>query len=107
MNRKLLILFSIFLMLNLMDTITTYVGLTSRKAVEINPFQENLNAEGISVQFVLIKNVVLPFILFVLSYFCLERVRGNYRVPYYVILVAVIGYYCFVVGNNFLVLGGK
>jgi hypothetical protein len=107
MNRKLLVLFSIFLMLNILDTVTTYVGLTSRKATEINPLQQNLNSEGISVQFVLIKNVVLPLILCVLSHTCLKRVTGHYRIPYYTILVAVIVYYCFVVGNNFIVLGGK
>jgi len=94
-------------MLNIMDTVTTYIGLTSRKATEINPLHENLNSEGISVQFVLIKNVVLPSILYVLSHTCLERVTGHHRVPYYAILVAVIVYYCFVVGNNLIVLGGK
>ena len=107
MNHKLLILFSIFLMLNLMDTVTTYVGLTSRKATEINPFHENLNSEGISVQFVLIKNVALPIILCVLTHTCLQKVKGHYRFPYYAILIAVIVYYCFVVGNNLIVLGGK
>ena len=107
MNHKLLILFSIFLMLNVTDTITTYMGLTSLKATEVNPLHENLNSEGISVQFVLIKNVVLPSILCVLSLTCLERVEGRYRIPYYAILVAVIVYYCFVVGNNLIVLGGK
>ena len=107
MNRKLLILFSIFLMLNTMDTVTTYIGLTSRKATEINSLHENLNSEGIPVQFVLIKNVVLPSILYILVHSCLERVTGNHRIPYYAILVAVIVYYCFVVGNNLVVLGEK
>jgi len=105
MNRKLLILFSIFLTLNIMDTVTTYIGLASRKATEINSLHENLNSEGISVQFILIKNVVLPSILYALSHTCLERVTGNYRIPYYAILVVVIVCYCFVVGNNLIVLG--
>lgn len=88
-----------------MDTVTTYVGLTSRKATEVNPLHKNLNLEGISVEFVLIKNVVLPSLLYVLSVTCLERVTGRYRIPYYTILVALIVYYCFVVGNNLIVLG--
>jgi len=107
MNHKLLILFSIFLVLNIMDTVTTYMGLTSRNATEINPLHENLNSEGISAQFILIKNVVLPSMLCVLIHTCLERVKGHYRFPYYAILIAVIVYYCFVVGNNLIVLGGK
>jgi len=105
MNLRLLFLFSIFLTLNIMDTVTTYIGLTSSKATEINPFHENLNSEGISIQFILIKNVVLPSMLYFLSHTCLERITGHYRIPYYAILVAVIVYYCFVVGNNLIVLG--
>lgn len=87
-----------------MDTATTHIGLSSRKATEINPLHENLNSEGISVQFVLIKNVAFPSILFVLCHTCLKRVNGHYRIPYYVILASVIVYYCFVVGNNLAVL---
>jgi len=94
-------------MLNTMDTVTTYIGLTSRKATEINSLHANLNSEGIPVQFVLIKNVVLPSILYILVHSCLERVTGNHRIPYYAILVDVIVYYCFVVGNNLVVLGEK
>ena len=104
-NHKLLILFSIFLMLNTVDTVTTYIGLTSRKATEINPLHENLNSEGIPMQFVLIKNVVLPSILYILIHTCLKRVKGNHKIPYYTILLAIIIYYCFVVGNNLMVLG--
>jgi len=107
MNRKLLVLFSIFLILNILDAVTTYVGLTSRKATEINPLHQNLNTEGISGQFVLIKNIVLPSMLYILSYACLERVRGKYRIPYYAILIGVIICYCFVVGNNLIVLMGN
>lgn len=107
MNHRLLVLFSLLIMLIILDTVTTYVGLTSRKATEINPLHENLNSEGMSVQFILIKNVFLPSMLCVLSYICLERVKGYYRFPYYALLVFVIVYYCFVVGNNLAVLGGK
>jgi len=88
-----------------MDTAMTYIGLASRKATEINPFHENLNLEGISVQFVLVKNVVLPLLLLALSHTCLKRVHGHYRIPYYAILVVIVVYYCFVVGNNLMVLG--
>lgn len=94
-------------MLNITDVVTTYTGLTNRKATEINPLHENLNSEGISVQFVLIKNLALPLIFYVLCHTCLERVTGKHRIPYYAVLVAVIVYYCFVVGNNLMVLGGN
>jgi len=100
MDQRLLILFSIFLMLNIMDTVTTYIGLTNGKATEVNPFHKSLNTKGIRTQFVLVKNVVVPLIFCVFFYACLKVVTGYYRTPYYAILIGLIIYYLAVVINN-------
>jgi len=101
---RLLILFAVFLVLNILDTATTFVGLANGKATEINPFHKTLNSKGISPQFVLIKNVVVPLIFCVLLYACLKVVTGQYRIPYYTILIGLIIFYLAVVMNNLKVI---
>jgi len=101
---KLLILFAVFLVLNVFDTVTTVVGLANGKATEINPFHKSLNSKGISLQFVLIKNVVVPLIFCVLLYACLKVVTGQYRIPYYTTLMGLIIFYLAVVMNNLKVI---
>ena len=103
MNR-LLILSAVFLTLNILDTATTVVGLANGKATEINPFHKSLNSKGISLQFVLIKNVVVPLIFCVLLYSCLKVVTGQHRIPYYTILIGLIIFYLAVVMNNLKVI---
>lgn len=103
MNR-LLILFTMFLLLNSFDTVTTFMGLTSGKAVEINPIHESLNISGISFEFILMKNLVVPLVFCVSLYACLRVVTGRYRIPYYAILIGLIIYYLIVVINNLKVI---
>ena len=100
---KLLILFAVFLVLNSLDTVTTFIGLANGKATETNPFQKSLNLKGIRLQFVLIKNVV-PLIFCVLLYACLKVITGQYRIPYYTILIGLITFYLAVIINNLKVI---
>ena len=101
---KLLILFTVFLVLNGLDTVTTFIGLTNGKATEINPFHKSLNTEGIQTQFVLIKNLVVPLIFCVFLHACLKVVTGHYRIPYYTILMGLTIFYLAVVINNLKVI---
>jgi len=101
---RLLILFTVFLVLNSLDTVTTFVGLTNGKATEINPFHTSLNMKGIDMQFVLIKNVVVPLIFCVFLYACLKVVTGHYKIPYYTILIGLTIFYLAVVINNLKVI---
>ena len=100
---KLLILFAVFFVLNSLDTVTTFIGLANGKATEINPFHKSLNSKGMRLQFVLIKNVV-PLIFCVLLYACLKFVTGQYRIPYYTILIGLIIFYLTVIVNNLRVI---
>lgn len=101
---KLLILFAVFLVLNSLDTVTTLIGLANGKAIEINPFHKSLNVKGTPLQFVLIKNVVVPLIFCASLYACLKVVTGQYRIPYYTILVGLITFYLVVIINNLKVI---
>ena len=102
--KKLLILFMMFLVLNILDTVTTFTGLTSGKAIEMNPFHKSLNVKGMDAQFVLMKNVVVPLIFCTLLHVCLKVVTGHYRLPYYAILVGLTVFYLAVVFNNLVVI---
>ena len=101
---KLLILLAVFLVLNSLDTVTTFIGLATGKATEINPFHKSLNSKGINLQFVLIKNIVVPLIFCILLYSCLKIITGQYRIPYYTILIGLIVFYLAVVINNLKVM---
>jgi len=101
---KLLILFAVFLVLNSLDTVTTFIGLANGKATEINPFHKSLNSKGIRLQFVLIKNAVVPLIFCVLLYACFKFVTGQYRIPYYTIFIGLIIFYLTVVISNLKVI---
>lgn len=101
---KLLILFAVFLVLNSLDTVTTLIGLANGKAIEINPFHKSLDFKGTRLQFVLIKNVVVPLIFCASLYACLKVVTGQYRIPYYTILVGLITFYLVVIINNLKVI---
>ncbi|MCZ2809240.1 MAG: DUF5658 family protein [Candidatus Bathyarchaeota archaeon] len=103
MNR-LLILFTIFLGLNGLDTVTTFIGLSSGTATEMNPFHQSLTMKGIDLQFVLIKNVVVPLIFCVFLFACLKVVTGHYRIPYYTTLIGLSIFYLVVVINNLKVI---
>ena len=100
---KLLILFAVFLVLNSLDTVTTFIGLANGKATETNPFHKSLNLKGIRLQFVLIK-IVVPLIFCVLLYACLKVITGQYRIPYYTILIGLITFYLAVIINNLKVI---
>lgn len=102
--KKLLILFMMFLVLNILDTITTFEGLTSGKAIEMNPFHTSLNVKGMDAQFVLMKNVIVPLIFCNLLIAYLKVVTGHYRIPYYAILMGLTVFYLAVVLNNLLVI---
>ena len=101
---KLLILFAVFLVLNSLDTVTTFIGLANGKATEINPFNKSLNSKGMRLQFVLIKNIVVPLIFCASLYACPKVVTGQYRIPYYTILVGLITFYLAVIINNLKVI---
>ena len=101
---KLLILFAVFLVLNCLDTIITFIGLTNGKATEINPFHKSLNVKGTPLQFVLIKNIVVPLIFCASLYACLKVFTGQHRTPYYTILVGLITFYLAVIINNLKVI---
>ena len=101
---KLLVLFTVFLVLNGLDTVTTFIGLTNGKAIEINPFHKSLNMKGIGTQFVLIKNVIVPLIFCIFLYACLKVVTGHYRIPYYTLLMGLTIFYLAVVINNLKVI---
>ena len=101
---KLLILFAVFLVLNSLDTVTTLIGLANGKATETNPFHKSLNSKGTRLQFVLIKNIVVPLIFCASLYACLKVITGQYRIPYYTILIGLITFYLAVIINNLKVI---
>ena len=95
-NKTVQLLF-LWVILNLLDTILTYIMITSGCGVELNPLVAALFSVG-SWAMILLKIVVMPIVCLPLFYF-----RGH-KIVYYT-TAGLVALYLFVVGNGFYQIG--